>query len=719
MSANYAQQTPASAQGNGHDDALSQLQQHQQSTPPQLQQHQQQSQQHQPDPPQAYPYPSHHEQQSYDASPTDPSAEQPLQPSTDHGEGQTRVNRLRKACDSCSIRKVKCDEAGPPCRACAALEIPCTFERPSRRRGPPNKHAEAIKRRRFGSPGAFSSPSSPSNIAATLASFSSHAVLSAESICPFSTLELLIDDFFTYIHPLCPFPHEPSFRAAFKHREDLNNSSFLALLASMVGCLVASFPRKPRLHLKAQHREDLFPNSVSLVERCHKVAVEARGPGYLDRDLTVYDAATSYFLGLASAYTINWRQCRLYFGECLSISRTIGVHRTMDPSQYNIGSVATAMSASTGSEGQADEPVDYIRQEIGRRIFWCMFVGIRSMQQLGANFSELVIPPPSRHDPYPPLPLEVDDGYIYMSHVDPQPPGIISVIAGFNFNVQVYLTCTPITTMEMAYGIDEVFDWNRQKRILDECLRAVKKAVDSAPAQLLLIPGSQPGEFSPSRQYYPPAPEYPGMRGPANSPTMPQHTAAEDRRYLQYEIQKANIYVSQLGTRSYIVEKYWNLLDAHNNARIGSASARSSPGAIASNLDGVLATGGSNPKTSTGAYDIVQEQMTSEREVIVKDLLRVLSSISQINMEPNGGSFINKIRQIASTLLDTPRNRKGPLALRAEEYLGRFLDVLMKLEKIGPGPTNVAEGWGDDEDELRQWANLREFQSTFAKGEVS
>ncbi|KFY09680.1 hypothetical protein V492_05386, partial [Pseudogymnoascus sp. VKM F-4246] len=96
-------------------------------------------------------------------------------------------NRLRKACDSCSIRKVKCDEEGPPCRACAALEIPCTFERPSRRRGPPNRHAESIKRRRLeeGSPSgqfATSSPTSPSNVAATLASFSSHAVLSAESI---------------------------------------------------------------------------------------------------------------------------------------------------------------------------------------------------------------------------------------------------------------------------------------------------------------------------------------------------------------------------------------------------------------------------------------------------------------------------------------------------------------------------------------------------------
>jgi hypothetical protein len=147
----------------------------------------------------------------------------------------------------------------------------------------------------------------------------------------------------------------------------------------MIGTLVASFPRKPRLHLKAQHREKLFPNSVSLVERCHKVAVEARGAGYLDRELTVYDAATSYFLGLAGAYTINWKQCRLYFAETLSIARSIGALKLKDPGLYHVGQLPGAMGGDGpgGFEGVAGEPVDYIRQEIGRRIFWVMFVGVR------------------------------------------------------------------------------------------------------------------------------------------------------------------------------------------------------------------------------------------------------------------------------------------------------------------------------------------------------
>ena len=218
------------------------------------------------------------------------------------------------------------------------------------------------------------SPTSPNNVAATLASLS-HAVLNAESICPLSVLELLVDDFFTYIHPLAPFPHEPSFRAAFSSREDLKNPSFLALLASMVGALVASFPRRPRLHLKAQHREHLFPSSMSLVERCHKVAVEARGAGYLDKELSIYDAVTSYFLGLAGAYTFQYRQCRLYLGEALNIARSTGALTIRDTGP-SVASQPVSFGEGGGFGTQALS-VDYIQQEISRRVFWIILIGIR------------------------------------------------------------------------------------------------------------------------------------------------------------------------------------------------------------------------------------------------------------------------------------------------------------------------------------------------------
>ncbi|KAK2626211.1 hypothetical protein QTJ16_004473 [Diplocarpon rosae] len=621
------------------------------------------------------------------------------------GDG-VKGNRLRKACDSCSIRKVKCDESGPPCRACAALEIPCTFERPSRRRGPPNRHAEAIKKKsRMESPmGSFSSPTSPHNVAATLATFASNPTLSAEAICPISTLELLVDDFFTYIHPLCPFPHEPSFRAAFRAREDVKNPSFLALLASMVGVLVASFPRKPRLHLKAQHREHLFPNSMSLVERCHKVAVAARGPGYLDNELSVYDAATSYFLGLAAAYTFQWKQTRLYFGETLNIIRVLGAHKVQD-NGLSVGDMPGVFGAENSNFEHLSTGVDYIRQEIGRRVFWVMFVGIVSIQQLGATFGELHIPPPTANNPYPPLPMEVDDEYIHAGSIDKQPEGTISKLVGFNINVKIFRTVTPLSTMELAYGINEVFDWNRQKNILEECLREVKRVLENIPRELQLQSGSEPGESGQSSLYVPPNFDMSGLRVNGADPSQYPYVS-EERRRLQFEIQKANIYASQLGTRSSFVDKYWNLEEAYNSMK--TKSEMGSPALSSVGLDGATSHSDSG----------VAARVAIEREMIIKDLLEVLGCISQVNMEPNGGSFINKIRQIASTLIDTPNKHKGPLALKSEEYLSRFLDVLMKLERISPAcRSENGDGLGfvDEEEELRNWADLREYQMRFVQ----
>lgn len=295
-----------------------------------------------------------------------------------------KTNRLRKACDSCSIRKVKCDESGPPCRACAALDIPCTFERPSRRRGPPNRHAEAIKKKRRLDEAdidpAQPHPASPTNAAHALAQLAAppRPKPTAESICSLPIMNNLIDDFFTYIHPLCPFPHEPSFREAWNNREDCANDAFLALLASMVACLVASFPRKPRIHLKQQTR-DYFPNHLALVDRCREICAQARGPGYLDKpSLNVYDACTSYFLGLTGAYTFRWRQLRLYFGECLTILRSLGLHKAQDQGYTVLGRLPEASGSSGPNyEGSRDVPLDHITEQISRRVFYTLFVGVR------------------------------------------------------------------------------------------------------------------------------------------------------------------------------------------------------------------------------------------------------------------------------------------------------------------------------------------------------
>ncbi|KAK0624318.1 hypothetical protein B0T14DRAFT_565598 [Immersiella caudata] len=658
-----------------------------------------------------------HGEPSYFSSNAPPAAASPSNP---------KATRLRRACDMCSQRKVKCDET-QPCRPCRDLNVDCTFAREMKRRGPPNKHAEAAKAAKKPRIEPHLSPG-PHNAAETLVSIAgapAQVVLEAEAIAPMPVLQLLVDDFFTYIHPLTPFPHEPTFRQSFHNREDRTSREFLALLASMIGCLVASFPRTARLHLKAQHGMTLFPKAITLVERCRTVALEARGHQFYNKeDVTVYDAATSYFLGLAAAYTIQWKICKRFMTESMSFIREMGYHKPRD--------LGSAMYGVT----YRGPPFDHVQDQLGRRIFWCLFLGIRSMVQLGSPQSDIVLAPPTPSEPYPELPAEVDDRYILRSQILGQPDGIVSLLAGFNQAIKIYMTMNGLVSVELSYGITSL-PFHDQKVMLDECVQAVKQIMAMLPRELAITSMHMDGNGDSSHgmsnfsfadpqfsilddghyQYCPPA--YPAHQPPSDIRHMMENHP-ERRRHLQYEIQKANIYVSQIATRSYYVERYLNLRDAHRqHMRVQAAQAYAPENGTGSSSKSVAAAA---LRAAAEQPDPIDQSMASEREQVVQSLLSVLASISQRNLEPNGGSLINKIRQVASTLVNDTPERKGPLAVKVEESLVRFVDILSRLEKtgvasggtLGPGiPANGTMTLADEEEELRSWADLREHQMRF------
>ncbi|KAL2163795.1 hypothetical protein VTH06DRAFT_5854 [Thermothelomyces fergusii] len=559
-----------------------------------------------------------------------------------------KATRLRRACDMCSQRKVKCDETHP-CRPCTDLGVDCTFNRVMKRRGPPNKHAEAAKaaKQQRLEPGIGPGPH---HAAETLISISGahdgQHVLDAESIAPWPVLTLLIDDFFTYIHPLAPFPHEPTFRLAFSAREDRTNRGFLSLLASMIGCLVASFPRTARLHLKTQQQSmNMYPKAINLIERCRAVALAARGASFYSRDdVTVYDAATSYFLGVAAAYTMQWKVCRRFMAESMTFIRELGYHKPRD------------MGSSMFGVTYRGPPFNHVEDQLGKRIFWCLFLGLRSMYQLGTHHSDTVLPPPTPGEPYPDLPVEVDDQYILTHQILGQPEHTLSLLAGFNYGVKIYMTMNGLVSVEQSYGISTL-PFHDQKAMLDESLQAVKQILDGLPRELTIDldaagPSSKPSHNLPNTvptvaqagvldngtsplHYFPisyvhlqaqqqqqqqqqqqlqpqqsqqqPQQEQPQQQQQQQSqqqqqkqqqqqqqqpppqqqqqqPQQQQPTAdyrhkpgaqPERRRLLQYEIQKANIYASQIATRSYYVERYLNLRDAQRE-HAGSQTAQAS-----------------------------------------------------------------------------------------------------------------------------------------------
>lgn len=359
-----------------------------------------------------------------------------------------------------------------------------------------------------------------------------------------------------------------------------------------------------------------------------------------------------------------------------------------------------------------------------------------------------MIAPATPSEPLPPLPREVDDVHIFPHEIQPQQEGVLSMLTGFNVNVRIYLSYSSLATAEMAFGIDEIFDWERQQRVFQQSLQRCRQILENMPQQLKVQPktGKDSG-IEQQKSYYPPMPEYSGMR----DPTMDNYSKPETQDARRYEIQKANIYASHLATRSHLVEKYFLQLEKYQRSQ-GQAHLRSSSNPIVAGIDKFVSD------TTTDA-EALEKTMSEEREQVVKDLLVVLGSIDMVNMEPNGDSFVSlhihlqdsdllyqvgdlavscptvdffrpniispiaslrfvptqtqKIRSIASTLLEVPKERKGSVAQQHQDYLYKFLDILSKLERVSPEVSNPNGGGLDEESELRLWADLRDHQLRF------
>jgi hypothetical protein len=56
----------------------------------------------------------------------------------------TERKAIKRACDGCKIRKIKCSEVSP-CEGCVAIGIHCTFKKGQRTRGPRNLRAKTLQ----------------------------------------------------------------------------------------------------------------------------------------------------------------------------------------------------------------------------------------------------------------------------------------------------------------------------------------------------------------------------------------------------------------------------------------------------------------------------------------------------------------------------------------------------------------------------------------------
>jgi hypothetical protein len=239
----------------------------------------------------------------------------------------------------------QCDNERP-CKNCRELEIECTFQRPTKRRGPINRVAEEIKRLKRVPTDDFTSGADT----ATASLF-----FGLDSVAPYPIIKRLVSQYFTFLYPFFPFPHENIFMNHLE-RPDFHDSRFLALLASMCALVSASFPRIARPAVAEIGDESLLENNLALfIERCVLVAADARGARFFqEKRFSASDAATSTLLGLTSAIINSWPQFSLYISEGDRLLQCIKLQKRGD-----------------------DEATNYVESEIESRIYGALFTATR------------------------------------------------------------------------------------------------------------------------------------------------------------------------------------------------------------------------------------------------------------------------------------------------------------------------------------------------------
>ena len=254
------------------------------------------------------------------------------------------MSTVRRACDACHRRKIKCD-GKKPCRNCRQASLICTFNAVPQRKGPKGSRARVLSEIRDAQQGA----NPPSNVEDGLDRFERLVIVSPWAPTPGllspAIISGCVDFFFAHMYPTMPILHRERFQ---RHILDLETS-----LESycFVTSLCAFMLIQPGMELVEGSNVGMAQDGISagrtLVEEVLRVR---KGYDYVDSPSTA-TVITSFFLfacyfGL-DKHKIGW----FYLREATTLAQILGMS---DESTYHTGDV-----------------IETIRQ---RRLYWLLFV---------------------------------------------------------------------------------------------------------------------------------------------------------------------------------------------------------------------------------------------------------------------------------------------------------------------------------------------------------
>ncbi|KAL4995955.1 hypothetical protein BDV10DRAFT_202648 [Aspergillus recurvatus] len=290
-----------------------------------------------------------------------------------------KFQRISKACDFCNRRSIKCNKNnGPlaPCQNCADFDVPCTYDRPARRRGARRNTSPAASqsvqpgaptqaprdddaaRRPSGSVTSTAYQSRASNAswdglngtnAAALAGPSDGALITpwkAFATACQDTIRDLAQVYLEIVYPIFPLFHWPTFSKALENMDYLHDGGFFA--STMAMCALASARARDGALYSSRWNSRQLANPPS--EVFWMAAKES-----IPRDLAIA-RGTEYMRACAILSIAS-----IQHGQIQSMQQYLGMYHTL------------ATMDGLQDEKFWPKDLDPVTIEIRRRMFWSIY----------------------------------------------------------------------------------------------------------------------------------------------------------------------------------------------------------------------------------------------------------------------------------------------------------------------------------------------------------
>ncbi|KAH7028914.1 uncharacterized protein B0I36DRAFT_290164 [Microdochium trichocladiopsis] len=326
-------------------------------------------------------------------------------------EGRTRATGTALATTTTSLPPPPPSSSSPSsgkCLNCERAGSRCTFLLPLRARGPtPGRKAvpahHQIAAWQVDPHESKTDTAIPTRVHATDILFSRELVL------------LVLNDYVTYVYPLLPVVHRPSFAADLEGGRDARDGDLLALVVSLCAATVGLLPS--RLPTYRAHGLP-FETRTAMANHCFRLNQGFRGPAYFDT-ISHSKWASTYMLGIAIHQTGNANLWRMLEVEAMQLLRLLEVHH---------------LASYAG--------LDPIEVQLRKKAFCLMFNGYvhqaHNLRNERVTFLDPVLLRTISLDDLMPAPL--DDDYLSLAGILPCPHDVASasLTAGFNIHVRVF-----------------------------------------------------------------------------------------------------------------------------------------------------------------------------------------------------------------------------------------------------------------------------------------